>query len=62
MQLFCVCTGCVVVPFHTYSSFSFVFSISVLPDIQIEDAGKTPAPLKMAILGSSQKIEFDVET
>ena len=49
--------------FFLYFSFLnlFIF-ISVLPDIQIEDAGKSRAPLKMEMLGSSQKVEFDVET
>lgn len=37
------------------------FAMSVL-DIQIEDAGKSPAPLKMEINVLTQETEFDVRT
>lgn len=36
--------------------------ISVPPDTQIEDAGRSPAPLKTEKFVSNQKADFDVET
>lgn len=52
----------IVILFVVFFLLNLFIFISVLPDIQIEDAGKSRAPLKMEMLGSSQKVEFDVET
>lgn len=40
----------------------YIFLFLVPPDIQIEDSGKSVAPLKMEIIGSRQKTEVDAVT
>lgn len=40
----------------------YIFFSLVPPDIQIEDSGKSVAPLKMEIIGSRQKTEVNAVT
>lgn len=42
--------------------FEFFFFVSVPPEFQIEDVGKTQAPLKTEMLTLNRKTEYDVET
>lgn len=58
MKIFSVVDGIIVIHIHCL----FFLTLSVPPDLQIEDADRSLASLMMEILGSSQKTEFDVGT